>query len=77
MDLQKVKTLIHDKKVNVNTLADDLQISRQSLYLKLNGARSFRAEELLKMAISLNMSPEEILNIFFNLEVTQTGHAEG
>jgi predicted DNA-binding protein YlxM (UPF0122 family) len=67
LDLEKVKTYIHNKDIGVPELAKALNISRQSMYLKLSGARSFRAEELLGMAIAMKMKKKEILDIFFNM----------
>lgn len=67
MDLQKVCDFIRERHYPINALADDLEISRQSLYMKLSGEREFRASELLKMQKVLRMSKDEVLNIFFNM----------
>jgi len=67
LDLAKVKSYIQSKDIAVPELAKALNISRQSLYLKLSGERSFRAEELLGMAIAMKMKKKEILDIFFNM----------
>ena len=69
MNLEKFKTYLHDRHISVNSLADSIKISRQSLYLKLNGSRAFRANELLAIADTLRMTTGEILDIFFNREV--------
>ena len=69
MNLEKFKDYLHDRHISINSLADDIKISRQSLYLKLNGSRAFKASELLAIADTLRMTAEEILDIFFNRQV--------
>ena len=71
LDLEKFKTYLHDRHISINALADEIKISRQSLYLKLNGSRDFRAPELLAIADSLRMTTDEILDIFFNRQVSK------
>lgn len=73
MDLSKIKSFIHKRHVPINALANELSMSRQSLYLKLNGMRDFKIDEISQMAIALRMTPSEVLDIFFNMEVTNNG----
>lgn len=66
MDLVKIKDYIHNRHIPMTALAKELDISKQSLYLKLNGERDFRSDEMTKMADVLRMTKDEILDIFFD-----------
>ncbi len=48
------------------SLAQDLGISEQSLYNKLNGQTEFRNSEIKKLATILRLSMESVNLIFFD-----------
>ena len=50
-------------------LAEKLGISRQSVSLKLNGRRPFNSNEISKIAHILQLTPEEVMQIFFDNNV--------
>lgn len=46
-------------------MADELSISRVSFSYKINNKRPFTSNEISKMAHLLNLSPEQVMQIFF------------
>ena len=52
-------------------LAEKLGISRQSVSLKLNGRRPFNSNEISKIAHILQLTPEEVMQIFFDNNVDE------
>ena len=66
MELEKLNNYIRDRHYPINALSDDLNITRQSMYMKLTGERDFKASEMVILAKVLRMTNDEILDIFFN-----------
>ena len=52
-------------------LADELGISRQSFSYKLNNKRPFTSNEISVIAHLLKMSPEKVMQIFFEKQVDE------
>lgn len=65
MDLKKVREFIEERHYPITALANDLNMSKQSLYMKLSGERDFRASELFEMTKVLRMTGDEILSLFY------------
>lgn len=69
MNTVKLLQRISAAELTVAQVADKLGISRQGLYLKLNGSREFRASELKALKRLLDLSPEDATDIFFGGDV--------
>lgn len=52
-------------------LADELGISRQSFSYKLNNKRPFTSNEISVIAHMLKLSPEKVMQIFFEKQVDE------
>lgn len=52
-------------------LADELGISRQSFSYKLNNKRPFTSNEISVIAHLLKLSPEKVMQIFFEKQVDE------
>lgn len=66
MNNDLLKEVIQDSGVKVSVLADKIGISRQSLYMKLNGERTFDQGEIMALKTNLHLSDEQFMLIFFN-----------
>lgn len=56
---------------------EELKVSPSSFYKKIKGASQFSREEIIVISKYLNLSNEEILNIFFNEVVSFKTHSKG
>ncbi len=65
MDLKKLNKCIDDSRIPIAAIAEELGLSRQSLYLKLSGERDFKSSEVTKLSKMLRLTDEEKLSIFF------------
>ena len=66
MNNDVLKEVIQDNGVKVSVLADKIGISRQSLYMKLNGERAFDQGEIMALKTNLHLSDDQFMEIFFN-----------
>ena len=66
MNNDLLKEVIQDNGVKVSVLADKIGISRQSLYMKLNGERAFYQGEIMALKTNLHLSDDQFMEIFFN-----------
>ena len=66
MNNDLLKEVIQDNGVKVSVLADKIGISRQSLYMKLNGERAFDQGEIMALKTNLHLSDDQLMEIFFN-----------
>lgn len=66
MNNDLLKKVIQDNGVKVSVLADKIGISRQSLYMKLNGERAFDQGEIMALKTNLHLSDDQFMEIFFN-----------
>lgn len=64
-DCKTLNSKIEISGYKKNHIAKSLGISRQSLNLKLRGAREFKLDEVTSICKLLGISPEERENIFF------------
>ncbi len=60
-----LKTEIDDSGISVTLIARKLGISREGLYLKINGETEFKASEIAKITRVLHLSPKKRDSIFF------------
>ena len=51
---------------NQGDLAEILGITYQSVSIKLNGKKDFTQSEIYKIIFTYNLSPDEVMDIFFN-----------
>ena len=66
MNYLELETAIKDSGMMKSKIADNVGISRQALYLKLNGEREFTQGEVFKLKKVLHLSDDRFLKIFFN-----------
>lgn len=64
IDLEKLRNLIDDSGLKMNFIASELNLSRESLYQKLEGKTEFKVSEVQKLTRVLNMS-NDMRNIIF------------
>ncbi len=76
MNNDLLKEVIQDKGVKVTVLAEKIGISRQSLYMKLNGDRTFDQGEIMALKTNLHLSDEQFMEIFFNDDVDKSSTKE-
>ncbi len=69
MDLKYLCNKIDEIKIPVKTIAEKMGISRQTLYLKMNGKREFKTSEITNLCEILRLTTEEKKHIFFTDEV--------
>ena len=62
----KLKVVLERFGQTQNDLAELLGISYQSVSIKLNGHKDFTQTEIFKIMIMFNLTPEEVVDIFFN-----------
>lgn len=51
-----------------NNLAELLGITYQSVSIKLNGKKDFTQSEIFKIIVCYELTPEQVMDIFFNKE---------
>ncbi len=76
MNNEKLKEVIQDSGIKISVLADKIGISRQSLYMKINGERSFDQGEIMELKSNLHLSDEQFMTIFFSDDVDKLSTKE-
>ncbi len=66
MDLNALKSKMKDSGMSMTFIAKKLDISRASLYKKLDGTSEFRISEVISICDALHLTKEERNSIFFN-----------
>ena len=66
MDFILLTNIIEERGFTKNEIAEQLGLSRQGLYNKLNGEKEFKASEIRKLSRLLNLSDSDKNQIFFN-----------
>ena len=74
MNLEMLNEKIDEIGIPVTTIADKIGISRQSLYLKMNGEREFKTSEVTKLCDILRLTDTEKSRIFFADRVDKNGN---
>ena len=69
MENELLKKAIEENGIKLTALADKMGISRQSLYLKLKGERTFDQGEIMSLKRLLNLSDRQFMTIFFGKRV--------
>ena len=64
MNINKLKAKIVERGMNVEQLAESIEIDRSSLYRKLNAFEKITIGEASRMKEVLDMSNEEAFDIF-------------
>jgi predicted transcriptional regulator len=72
MDLKNLNNKIDEINIPITTIAEKIGISRQSLYLKLNGLRDFKVSEINSLCDILRLTNEEKSLIFFTDKVDKS-----
>ena len=69
MNCEKLKKKIESTGLKIVFIADQLGITRESFYKKLNGSNEFKASEIRKLSEILVLSSAERDDIFFDERV--------
>ena len=67
-DKRLLKELMKNSHYTISKMAKDLGISRQCFFKKINGITEFKQTEILNISKRLNLSNEQIYQIFFAIE---------
>lgn len=62
----KLKAVLERYDKTQNDLADLLGLTYQTISIKLNGHKDFTQTEIFKIMVMFNLTPEEVVDIFFN-----------
>lgn len=68
VSVDKIKQLMYKRKITGIKMANLLNLSTTSFYMKVNGKREFTANELGSIATLLNTTP----NFFYNLSYSNS-----
>lgn len=69
MNLVYLNGRIKMSRIPITAIAEEMGLSRQSLYLKMQGERDFKISEVTKLCEILRLTDEEKTLIFFAKEV--------
>lgn len=72
MNIKYLNDRIALSRIPIVALAEQMGISRQSLYLKMKGVRDFKTSEVTKLCDILRLTEEERTLVFFADEVDKT-----
>lgn len=75
MNGQILSEKIEECKLSKNSIAEELGLTRQGLYNKLNGVREFKGSEIKKLIQLLGLSEHEQQAIFFADDVGENANA--
>ena len=67
-DKRLLKELMKNSHYTISKMAKDLGISRQCFCKKINGITEFKQTEILNISKRLNLSNEQMYQIFFAIE---------
>ena len=65
---RKIKAVLKRFGHTQNDLAELLGVTYQSVSIKLNGHKDFTQTEIFKIMTMYNLTPEEVVDIFFNIK---------
>ena len=70
VNLKKFKRILKQKNSSIQQVAEDLSVNKSTIYRKLqNNGESFTIKEINTIVNNLNLSKEDIINIFFALDI--------
>lgn len=64
----RLREILDKHGINQNDLADLLGITYQSVSIKMNGKKDFTQTEIFKIMVFFKLTPEQVVNIFFNIK---------
>jgi transcriptional regulator with XRE-family HTH domain len=70
MNISELKAEMARKNISIPKLADLIGINKKTLYSRFSGTTVFNQAEIAAIAKELNLSDEDILNIFFAEKVS-------
>lgn len=76
MNLNYLNDRITLSRIPITAIAEEMGLSRQSLYLKMKGEREFKSSEVVKLCEILRLTEEERMLIFFADRVDKTDISE-
>ncbi len=65
MNLEYLNDRIKLSRIPVSAIAEQIGLSRQSLYQKMKGKREFKSSEVNKICAVLRLTNEEKMLVFF------------
>lgn len=71
MNTNELKGKIVANGMNVGSFCERFSFNRSTFDRKLNGASEFNRNEIERIVHALDLSPEDIRNIFFTDQVTE------
>ena len=75
MNLKYLNDRITLSHIPITAIAEEMGISRQTLYLKMKGERDFKSSEVFKLCGILRLTDEEKRLIFFADEVDKSDNS--
>lgn len=70
MNIDNLNAEIARCRLSIPALAEKIGMSKKTLYSRMRGETSFTQKEIAAISGVLNLSDEQILNIFFTKEVS-------
>lgn len=70
MNYDNLRAEITRNRMTIEEFGKALDLSRTAIYRRLNGKQDFERTEILKAKRTLSLSNEDLLNIFFDEEVS-------
>lgn len=64
----KLRAILEQFGQTQNDLAELLNLTYQSISIKLNGHKDFTQTEIYKIIMFYSLTPEQVVDIFFNTE---------
>ena len=74
MNRNLLKAKIVEKGYNLGEFAKAMKMSHSSFSYKINGKKEFRYSEILRAINILNLSSQDVVDIFFSSESIQSVH---
>ena len=71
MNERELRAIIVREGKRIPDVAKAIGINKATLYKKLRGENDFTRSEIVKISNFLNLSPEQILFIFLDIEISQ------
>lgn len=66
----KLRAMIVEKGLTLGIFSEKTGIKRTALYRKISGKTEFNRREIEIISVILNLSPEQIVDIFFERKVS-------
>lgn len=66
VNINKLKAKMVENEISVSQLADRVGVNQATMYRRFNGGENFSIKEASEIAKILNLSADELNDIFFN-----------